>query len=362
MRVSPLFSSFVKALFPVYNRSMRFLTVSEDDENRRIDRVLRKAFPHIPPGALAGAVRKGRVRINGGRCKNESRVHAGDVLKVPLWESKPGEEHTRSARYQGGRVIAGSWRIEVLDRSRDWLVLNKPAGLATHGRESLDEIVRGVAKEEGWWAESLSFRPGPVHRLDRNTSGVQLFALSAEGARSLSEQFSRREVWKLYLAVLEGVLQKEREATHPLRYDNRLRRAESTVVSACAGHEPSTNASSRIVPLAHTESGREATLVAAIPTTGRTHQIRSHCAAIGHPLESDRKYGGGGEGRGGRHFLHALFLGLSCPPVLWEAPIPPAALSHLEARFPRFSSVSDHLREVARATCTTIHGTDTIGR
>ncbi|TVR67444.1 MAG: RluA family pseudouridine synthase [Spirochaetaceae bacterium] len=337
---------------------MVFLTVARDDENRRLDRVLRKAFPRVPPGALAGAVRRGAVRVNGRRCRNETRVHEGDILKVPAWET-PEEEPTRSVRYRDRCIQAGSWRIPVIDRSTNWLVLNKPAGLAVHGAESLDLIVRSVARDEGWWSESLSFRPGPVHRLDRNTSGVQLFALSTEGARALSEQLSRREVFKLYLAVVQGILEEERETSLPLRYDNRRRRTETADVGAPDSPPPSFSAArTAIIPLAHSLRDRF-TLVAAIPYTGRTHQIRGHCAAIGHPLAGDRKYGAApaaGAGAGGTtYLLHSLLMMVTTTGTFWNAPLPGEARIHLERQFPALPALpalARRIREVVQATCT----------
>ncbi|WP_146049311.1 RluA family pseudouridine synthase [Alkalispirochaeta sphaeroplastigenens] len=281
---------------------MRTLAVRDDDHQRRLDRVLRKAFPHVPPGALARAVRQGSVRVNGRRCRHNGRLQEGDIITTPSWEAPAGEPRgeppraSGSPRLEGDRIIAGSREILILEQTPHRIALSKPRGLLSQGQsspgqESLDQIVREVARARGWWKESLSFRPGPVHRLDRNTTGVQLFALSIRGARELSQAFQTPEgVIKLYLTVLEGNLAEPLLIDLPLCYLNGKRKAYPRGSAPDhSGEEPLryAPAQTEVIPLAW---GSRSTLAAAIPHTGRTHQIRCHCAAAGYPLEGDRKY------------------------------------------------------------------------
>lgn len=344
---------------------MLLLSVSRDDNGRRLDRVLRKAFPHVPPGALAGAIRRGAVRINGKRCRNETRVNQGDTIRTPSWaeseteRASPGNHD--AVRLERGSIVGGSLRVPVIHRCTDWIVLNKPAGIPTHGDNSLEQMVRAVARHEGWWEESLSFRPGPVHRLDRNTSGVQLFALTAEGARYLSEILSRGALRKIYVAVVDGIMREKTTITTPLRYDNTMRKA----LTVPAGDTGSIGSSSKeaiteVVPLF--VSDRDAvTLAAAIPRTGRTHQIRAHCASIGHPLEWDRKYGGSARPMSTHYLLHGACIAATDGSFRWDAPFAAETARALHRRFPRLDSLQERIHELVRTTCTVASGPDTMG-
>lgn len=323
-------------------------SIAPDDDNRRLDRLLRKAFPDVPPGALAGAVRRGNVRLNGKRCRNNTRVRHGDRLTVPEWTSTGTAERLPTVRYEEGAIYSSAYRIPVLERTKHHLAVNKPAGLTTHGPESLAHIVLAAARRQGWWKESLSFRPGPVHRLDRNTSGVQLFALSIEGARTLSNALATGSSYKLYLAIVEGAVKKRIDVSRSLEYDHSQRISRTSVATA--------NAHTAIVPLESDEHGRF-TLVAALPTTGRTHQIRAHCASAGHPLRYDRKYGGSGNAH---YFLHALIFAIPEVASFWNAPLPDVQRAHLETTFLKRETLCTRIGELVRATCTTRVAPDTI--
>ncbi|MEX2444889.1 MAG: pseudouridine synthase, partial [Alkalispirochaeta sp.] len=243
---------------------MAELQVAEDDDGRRLDRVLRHGFPKVPPGAIAGAIRRGDVQLNNRKATGETRVQQGDRISIPDWTAtgreqrrpdsgrgegrsdshgreshrstgRPPRETRFSPHLHGDELRASHWTVSIIERTDDWLVLNKPPGLPAHGHEALDEIVRGVAAHEGWWQESVSFRPGPVHRLDAGTSGVQLFSLSNAGAKLLTEALRHRRVTKMYLAVTAGSLKRSTELDRRLAYDRTRRVA---VVEPESGRTP----------------------------------------------------------------------------------------------------------------------------
>ncbi len=330
---------------------MRDLNVTEDDHGRRIDRVLRKAFPGVPPGAIAGAIRRGQVRINGKRCRNNSRVQSGDTLRVPPWDpgthagsAEDPRQGAPEARLEHRSITSGPWHVPILERTRDYLALNKPPGLTVHGKNSLEEIVLAVARREHWYRESLSFTPGPVHRLDRNTSGVQLFALSTTGAQELSRDLADRQVLKLYLALLEGVLPEPLEIRQSLVYDRDRR-----VARVSTDPDQALPARTRVTPLLVERSGRH-TLAAAIPATGRTHQIRCHCSAAGFPLRGDRKYGGSGTAP---YLLHNLVFALSRSGRFWNGPLPAEWSEKLAADYSGYTGLPGRIEELLQTTCTT---------
>lgn len=363
------------------------LRVSPDDHDRRLDRVLRKAFPDLPPGAIAGAIRRGNVRVNGERSRNSARLHAGDTVTVPSWETdspvKGGRHDTskrhapasRDVRVGNGAIHHGNRTIPILARTDDWIAVGKPAGIATHGEGSVEELVREAARREGWWRESLSFRPGPVHRLDRGTSGVLLIALSTRGAQTLTEEIHQRRMIKLYLALLTGEVSGSRDITWPLRYDHVRRKSvvDASCASGSEGDPVSPDgyqaAHTRIVPLAKAVD-QSATLVAAIPLTGRRHQIRAHCAAAGHPLTRDEKYSRGKYSPGKRHrngierrgdratsppgshlprglyLLHAMLAAMPHRGYRWEAPLPEEIRRRLEQRIGGIEVIEHRVQEL----------------
>ena len=273
--------------------------------------------------------------------------------------AQPGGHRRRSpapqARITDNRIVSGEWSVPILERSDDWIALNKPQGLASHGEGGLDEIVRVVAREAGWWSDSLSFRPGPVHRLDRNTSGVQLFSLSTAGAQNLTEQLRRRTVSKIYLALVSGYLPRRAEVDRRLAYNRTGRTAVVEPQDGPAG-DPAlrrlrfSSARTHFFPLGFTADQRTG-LVAAVPETGRTHQIRCHAAALGIPLLGDTKYGGP-PSDDHDYVLHAVLFATRAPAHVWTAPLASSTYGLLRTRFGDLTAIEHRLNELIPLACT----------
>jgi 23S rRNA pseudouridine955/2504/2580 synthase len=201
------------------------------------------------------------------------------------------------------------------------LALNKPAGLAVHGPASLETMVRTYLAKR--LPPSLSFRPGPMHRLDTPTSGIILFSTTLKGAQYFSALIRERQVKKQYLALVDGNLRA------PTRWEDMLIRDRSAGKTRVAEEQDGAaqDAETAVFPLA-AASGYS--LILAAIHTGRTHQIRAQAAFHGHPLAGDRKYGGSFQPGG--LLLHAYTLefpaagdtkGLGLPEIL-KAPLPDA--------------------------------------
>lgn len=265
-------------------RTPQQFTAGRDDDGRRLERVLRKLFPEVPLSALNRALRKGDIRIAGKRVKADHRLRAGERVEIRApfaREARPPESRSADGRSPGVS-------LEVLFRSEDLLAINKPAGIAVHGANSLTGQVRSLLADSR--ERSLSFRPGPLHRLDKLTTGVIVYGASLEGARRFSEAMRERRLTKLYIALLRGTL------PLPVRWFDTLEQEGS-----------SRSAELSVIPIIHLDG---ATLVACLPKTGRTHQIRKQAAQRGYPLVGDHAYKGDTAERrlSGGYLLHALSI------------------------------------------------------
>jgi len=306
----------------VYNILMELIT-GENDKGRRLDRILRKALPEHPLPLLHRLLRQGKVLVDGKRAKAQDRLKSGARISIPL--VKDAVKSSISTEGSIKRLPSP----EVIWQDCGLLAVNKPAGLAVHGpadsqaNPSLDSMVRSFLAEK--LPDSLSFRPGPLHRLDKPSSGIVIFSTSIEGARLFSSLMRERKVRKTYLAIVEGNVEKEEIWEDLLVRDKDKKK---TFVSKAVSGDGK-NAITKLTPLAAASvKGTRYSLVMAEIATGRTHQIRAQAASRRLPLMGDRKYGG--HGKDG-FFLHAWkleFLEFSI-----EAPLPQAFKEKVEEIF-----------------------------
>ena len=272
------------------------LNAGPDDDGRRLDRILRKALPDCPLSLIHRTLRQGGITVDGRVAGPAGRVRSGSSIEVRL------EKEARRRKADSGPSERAPLP-ELLASGAGILFFNKPPGLASHGRGSLDRLVKARYADGG--RESLSFRPGPLHRLDRQTGGIIAFSETLAGARLFSGLLHERKIGKTYLAVVEGPLPEGSE----LIWEDRLVRdavsRKSLVCGADSGRGK--DAASMVRVLA---SNGRLSLIRVRIATGRTHQIRLQAAARGHPLAGDLKYGGrriAGE-ENGVFFLHARKL------------------------------------------------------
>lgn len=294
----------------------RFST-GPDDVGRRFDRVARKLLAGQPLGTILGAIRRGEIRIGGRKRRGDYRIAAGDSLEI-LRSLAPSPTRADAAPTR----LPGWFRRAIVLENDGLLALAKPVGVLTHGPDSLDRFVRAYL---GARSTSLSFTPGPLHRLDRNTSGLVLFGKSREAAERFTSLLSAHAVEKRYLALLAGRL-----AAGEIWVD-RLAREEQSLTT----RESKEGREVRCVvePLF---TGRDATLVSVRMRSGFTHQIRAQAAAHSLPLLGDVKYGGPRWGEG--LMLHATEVRLASFDDLLgfhvlRCPLPPPARRRLEALF-----------------------------
>ena len=263
----------------------------------------------------------GHILVNGKTTGPNCVIHAGDTITVKLYRTEiNGSIYPDSTNRRQRPPLKSA----ILFEGAGFLILNKEAGIAVHGRKSLEEQVLSFLMPK--IPPSLSFKPGPLHRLDKPSSGVIVFSTSLEGAKSFSSLMRERKIKKVYLALVEGHVGKSEIWQDELLRDTNKRKTltrPSRDGEAPGGFKPGLT---RVRALAH-NSGY--TLIRAEIETGRTHQIRAQAASHGHPLAGDRKYGGRvlAKKSGCGFLLHAWRMefpveaGLPLPRVI-EAPLP----------------------------------------
>jgi 23S rRNA pseudouridine955/2504/2580 synthase len=262
---------------------VRSFTVTAEDDGIRLDRWFRRNLPDVSFGQVSRWARTGQLRLDGKRAAPGDRVEAGQSLRVP----PQGEEAPARAKAPPRPGLSDDEiefvRSLVIHEDAAAIVVNKPPGLATQGgtktTDHLDRLLGGLVAE----GES---RPKLVHRLDKDTSGALLVARTPRAAAFFSKSFSGRTARKVYWAIVTGV---------PAVADG--------LIDLPLGKQPGTGGEKMHVDEAEglpaktryrvlERAGNRAAWLELQPLTGRTHQLRAHLLAIGHPILGDGKYGG----------------------------------------------------------------------
>ena len=266
------------------------LTAAADDDDRRLDRILRKALRDLSLSAIHRLLRQGDVLVDGKAEKADYRVKSGQTITVNNVEQNlipkkynSTKEDKLSGNYRNSSVHSGPCgnKLDIIYEGAGLLILNKPEGIAVHGKNSLEDQVLNYLKPK--LKPSLSFRPGPLHRLDKPSSGIIAFSTSLEGARFFSALLQERKVTKHYLAIVEGVIKKPEIWTDELSRDHKQKKTFTS--------DDDSKAKTAITKIKALAVGSGCTLIEAEIETGRTHQIRAQAAAHGHVLLGDIKYG-----------------------------------------------------------------------
>lgn len=248
--------------------------------NRRLDKYLHGRFPHLSRTALQRLIRQGAITVNGAETKSSYEMCGGDVIDLVIPPPEPME------------VIPEAMPLDILFEDEHLIALNKQAGVICHPAhaEQTGTLVNGLAH----YANSLShgsapFRPGIVHRLDKNTTGVILIAKSDEAHWRLALQFERRTVQKTYLAVVSGEVNLDNDTIDaPIGVHPVVREKFAVMI----GENKIDVGKSAVTTYEVLERYRGFSLVKLMPKTGRTHQLRVHMSHIGHPIVGDKMYGG----------------------------------------------------------------------
>ena len=270
------------------------LVVGANDKGQRLDRFLKKYFDAAPLSMIYKMIRKD-VKVNGKRAKEQTILAEGDLLKVYI------SDEDAAAFHRERRPAKARKQFRIVYEDEDMLIVSKPFGLLTHGdgkekKNTLANQVIGYLQEKGEFnpAAEQTFRPAPVNRLDRNTTGLVIFGKTAEATRRLAAQIKdHQEIEKYYLTIVAGQMKEERRIEGWLEKDE-----ESNTMKVMGGpgngdlqEDGALNGKSATTIVRPLMSARGYTLVEVQLITGRTHQIRAHLAAEGFPIIGDRKYG-----------------------------------------------------------------------
>lgn len=315
--------------------SKKIFTLSADDANRRLDRVLRKFLCTVPLPVIYRALRKGLIRINGKRVQASCKTCEGDVLAiassliesegsaaVQAGKSKKTKQTAQNTEQRKTATVHTAKPFSILLQTLDILVVNKPAGIPVHGEHSLtQQILHNGAAAPIRQQQALSFTIGPLHRLDKYTSGCICFSQSLHGAQWFSEHLRNQHIVKYYLGIVEG------KPTHGI-IQTAGDMGDALTYYTAAAYNAAENCS----------------LILFHPVTGRKHQIRKHAQHIGHPLVGDSRYGSTRRLPAfPAYCLHAwrLILPYSRPagvPELLEAPLFSPAARLVNSLFPDWNN------------------------
>lgn len=280
--------------------------VAEPEAGMRLDRWVRRHFPALNHGALQKLLRGGQFRVDGKRVEAGTRLATGQTIRVPPIPDAPPPGAERPAKVPRALdpVDAKFIRSLVVHEDEELIALNKPAGLAVQGGTGTSRHVDGMLDALAGRGQE---RPRLVHRLDRDTSGLMVVARSALAAKGLMHAFQQHRVRKLYWAVLlksperdEGVIDIALAKRGPVGAEKmqpqpQAARPAQPRSRRSAGDDEDGDDDARWARTAFRvllRSGKVAAWTGLLPLTGRTHQIRAHCAAIGSPILGDGKYGG----------------------------------------------------------------------
>jgi len=298
-----------------------FLTTPSSGADQRLDLFLADIIKVLSRSQIQKLIEEGRVKINGQIQKSSHKLKVGDKVEIEYDLAVPEE------------IQPEKIPLDVLHKDDHLIVIVKPSGMVVHPgagvreRTLVNALLYHFPDLEGVGPKE---RPGIVHRLDKETSGVMIIARSQMAYQSLRHQFRRREVEKIYIGLVwRRMPQAKGKITwavgrHP-------RRGERFSIKTKKPRQAETRYSIL-------KQRGEFTLLEIKPITGRTHQIRVHLAAAGHPLVGDRRYGGHkGKFRGLRLFLHAACLSLTHPEtgkkIAFSSPLPSELKNFLDDQF-----------------------------
>ena len=281
---------------------------SSNDTDRRFDTLLRKFLPQMPLSLVYKNIRTGFIRLNNKKAKQETKIQTGDIINI---EKRLFEKFTSSSDSTSNNTDKNSQTDEIIKKNSDFinkitllknsniLILNKPYNInvqdSKNDKNSLDKIVKSI-----YIKDSLTFVPGPMHRLDKLTTGIICFSQNLQCARWFSEQIANHSIQKYYLAILEGKLLEKQEWIDYLEKDdevfqNGMHKSKVTSNSDSEGFSECNSEGKKAITIIEPISygkykNMDMTFAKIFIPTGRNHQIRLQCSSRGYPILQDSLY------------------------------------------------------------------------
>jgi len=265
--------------------------VEPDEDGMRLDRWFKLHYPQISFGNLQKLLRSGQVRLDGKRAKSESRVEAGQLIRIPPLDAAPSEHDdkrpltARTLRDKGDEAVL---RQMLLYEDDKIFVFNKPSGLAVQGGSGVTRHIDAMLEA---WRNKKGEKPRLVHRIDRDTSGILVTARNRAAAQALADSFRARDCQKIYWALVRGVPAKRegKISTWLIKETAPAGSGAQDRMRVCPhGTKGGDHAISHYRVLE--KAGRSLSWLEMQPLTGRTHQLRVHAAHLEHPILGDNKY------------------------------------------------------------------------
>ena len=274
---------------------------SSNDTDRRFDTLLRKFLPQMPLSLVYKNIRTGFIRLNNKKVKQETKIQAGDVINI---EKRLFENFSSSSDSTSNNTDKNSQNDKIIKKNTDFineitlfknqniLILDKPYNInvqdSKNDKNSLDKIVKSI-----YIKDSLTFVPGPMHRLDKLTTGIICFSQNLQCARWFSEQIANHSIQKYYLAILEGKLLEKQEWIDYLEKEEKSSKhgMHKSKVASTSEENEGKKAITIIEPISYGKyKNMDMTFVKIFIPTGRNHQIRLQCSSRGYPILQDSLY------------------------------------------------------------------------
>ena len=272
--------------------------IGQNDITRRIDKVIRLFAPSLSLSEIYKAIRKGLIRVNNKKTKVEYRIEENDSIFIAsflLNKNDNSQKYDDKSKNNNKSILI---EPDIVFENEHIIIINKPYNINVHGdNTSLDKVIEQYYKTH-CSSSSLSFKPGPLHRLDRNTSGLLAFSKSLEGAHWFSENIQSHVIQKKYYGLVNGKLKNKEEWTDLISKDDNDKSGFHTVIAkkidnaAISKDDNEKIADTIATPISYGKFNNEdVTLVCFNIKTGRKHQIRAQSALHGHSLLGDTAYG-----------------------------------------------------------------------
>ncbi|MDO5715950.1 MAG: RluA family pseudouridine synthase [Tissierellia bacterium] len=261
---------------------MKHLKITKNDADQRLDRFLGKYLPKMKSSMIQKYIRKKRIKVNKKRAKPQDTLREGDIVNIYIYDEV-------LEKYQDKREYkAENFDLDIIYEDEHILVINKDRGVLTHaaskedyGKNLTDYMISYLIKTGEYLPRiEKSFTPAFANRLDRNTSGIVVAGKDSDALKKLNDIFKDREITKIYETFVQGKI-KDQEINLSLEKNEQ----DNQVVISSEGKKARTKVKC-------IENYKNYSLIEVDLITGRTHQIRAHLGAIGHPVYGDTKYGG----------------------------------------------------------------------